>query len=138
MAAQAAEYYSRGKSSWSIGAEVMKEDSGYNALRYMDEPSRDGASIDRADQYQPGMDVHHSSGVYNHLFYLLANQPEWTVNQAFYVMVKANMDYWTPYSTFDQGSCGIINAAKDLGFSVDDVKQSLDQVAINYSNCDVI
>ena len=136
MAAQAAEYYSQGANSWAIGAEIMKEESGYKALRFMDEPSRDGRSIDRADQYHKGMDVHHSSGVYNHLFYLLANQPEWTINQAFHVMVKANMDYWTPYTTFDEGSCGIINAANDLGFSVDDVKQSLDQVAINYSHCD--
>jgi pseudolysin len=135
MAAQAAEYYSVGKSSWTIGAEVMKEDSGYEALRFMEEPSRDGRSIDRADQYRVGMDVHHSSGVYNHLFYLLSNQPEWTVNQAFHVMVKANMDYWTPYSTFDDGSCGIINAVNDLGLSVDDVKQVLDQVKVNYLAC---
>lgn len=137
MAAQAAEYYSAGKSSWTIGADIMKEDSGYIALRFMDEPSRDGRSIDRADQYLKGMDVHHSSGVYNRLFYLLANQPQWTVNQAFHVMVKANMDYWTPYATFDEGSCGIISAAKDLGFSVSDVKQALEQVAINSSECNV-
>lgn len=135
MAAQAAEYYSWGKNSWAIGAEVMKEESGHKALRFMDEPSRDGKSIDRADQYHHGMDVHHSSGVYNRLFYLLANQPKWTVEQAFHVMVKANMDYWTPYSTFEEGGCGIINAARDLGFSVDDVKPVLEEVAIDYTHC---
>ena len=135
MAAQAAEYYSVGKSSWQIGPEIMKEDSGYEALRYMDKPSRDGMSIDVADDYYGGLDVHYSSGVYNHLFYILANQPDWDIRKAFDVMVKANMDYWTPYSTFDEGGCGMLNAAKDLGFSLNDVKKSLSEVTINYQSC---
>lgn len=135
MAAQAAEYYSAGKSSWQIGPEIMKEDSGYDALRYMDKPSKDGRSIDSADEYYGGLDVHYSSGVYNHLFYILANQPEWSLRTAFDVMVKANMDYWTPYSSFIEGGCGILSAAKDLGYSLDAVKQSLTEVAINYQSC---
>ncbi|KTD54982.1 zinc metalloproteinase precursor [Legionella sainthelensi] len=135
MAAQAAEHYSVGKSSWQIGGEIMKESSGYDALRYMDKPSRDGESIDTADEYYSGLDVHYSSGVYNHLFYILANQPNWDTRKAFDVMVKANMDYWTPYSSFDEGGCGVLSAAKDLGFSLNDVKSSLQAVAINYSKC---
>ncbi|RUR20042.1 peptidase M4 family protein [Legionella sp. km535] len=135
MAAQAAEYYSVGKSSWQIGPEIMKEDSGYDALRYMDKPSRDGRSIDVADDYYGGLDVHYSSGVFNHLFYILANQPEWNIRKAFDVMVKANMDYWTPYSTFDEGGCGMLSAAKDLGYNLDDIKKSLSEVTINYQSC---
>lgn len=135
MAAQAAEYYSAGKNSWSIGGEIMKEDSGFDALRYMDKPSRDGDSIDTADEYYGGLDVHYSSGVYNHLFYLMANQPKWNTRLAFDVMVKANMDYWTPYTSFDEGGCGILSAAKDLGYALDDVKVSLKAVAINYDTC---
>jgi len=135
MAAQAAEFYSVGKSSWQIGPEIMKEDSGYDALRYMDEPSRDGMSIDSAEEYYGGLDVHYSSGVYNHLFYILANQPEWTIRKAFDIMVKANMDYWTPYVTFDEGGCGLLSAAKDLGYSQDDVKKSLTEVKINFEAC---
>ncbi len=137
MAAQAAEYYSVGKSSWTIGAEILKEESGYTALRFMDIPSRDGRSIDNAEQYNDEMDVHYSSGVYNRFFYLLANQPQWDVKQAFQVMVKANMDYWTPNSTFAEGGCGVISAANDLGLPTTSVKQVLDQVAISYKNCDV-
>lgn len=137
MAAQAAEYYSLGTSSWLIGPEIMKESSGYDALRYMDKPSRDGQSIDSADEYYGGLDVHHSSGVYNHLFYILAHKPDWSTRTAFDVMVKANMDYWTPYSTFEEGACGILSAAKDLGFSLDYVKQSLSEVNISYSSCSV-
>lgn len=135
MAAQASESYANGTNSWSIGGEIMKEGSGYSVLRYMDKPSRDGASIDRADQYRRGMDVHYSSGVYNRLFYLLANKPGWNVKQAFHVMVKANMDYWTPYSNFEQGACGVISSANDLGLSVDAVKEALNEVVIDYQNC---
>ena len=142
MAAQAAEYYSVGKSSWQIGGEIMKEDSGYDALRYMDKPSRDGASIDTADEYYGGLDVHYSSGVYNHLFYILANQPNWNTRLAFDVMVKANIDYWIPYSTFDEGGEGLVSAITDLVASdpnheqypqgaVCDVQKSLNEVKIS-------
>ncbi|MDI1353123.1 MAG: M4 family metallopeptidase [bacterium] len=135
MAAQAAEDYSAGKSSWQIGPEIMKEDSGYDALRFMDKPSRDGSSIDTADDYYGGLDVHYSSGVYNHLFYVLATRPDWNTRKAFDVMVKANMDYWTPYSSFDEGGCGVLSAAKDLGLSLDDIRTSLSEVKINYQAC---
>lgn len=135
MAAQAAEFYSVGASSWMIGAEIMKEDSGYEALRYMDMPSRDGMSIDKASEYYPGIDVHYSSGVYNHLFYLMSTQPGWDVRKAFDVMVKANMDYWTPNVGFNEAGCGVISAAQDLGFQVADVKAALDKVDVSYATC---
>jgi pseudolysin len=135
MAAQAAEFYTTGTNSWKIGAEVLKETSEFDAVRYMDRPSRDGESIDTADDYYRGMDVHASSGVYNRLFYLIANQPGWDTRKAFDVMVKANMDYWTPYSTFDQGACGILSAAKDLGFEVVGIRAALRQVAVKYGHC---
>jgi pseudolysin len=135
MAAQAAEFYSTGTNNWLIGAEILKEESGLNALRYMDMPSRDGISIDRADQYFSGLGVHYSSGVYNRLFYILANKSNWDTRKAFDVMVKANIDYWTPYSKFDEGGCGVLSAAKDLNYSVEDIKDSLSQVAIRYQQC---
>ncbi|KTC90967.1 M4 family metallopeptidase [Fluoribacter dumoffii] len=148
MAAQAAEYYSVNKSTWQIGGEIMKEDSGYDALRYMDLPSRDGESIDTADEYYGGLDVHYSSGVYNHLFYIMANQPSWNTRLAFDVMVKANMDYWTPYSNFDEGGEGLVSAINDLvaadpnhvrypATAVCDVKKSLNEVKIvtNMDGC---
>jgi pseudolysin len=135
MAAQAAEYYSVEKNTWQIGSEIMKENSGYEALRFMDLPSKDGSSIDSADEYYSGLDVHYSSGVFNHLFYILATQPDWNTRKAFDVMVKANMDYWTPYSSFNEGGCGVMHAAKDLGYSLDDVKKSLDEVNVDIKAC---
>lgn len=135
MAAQAAEYYATGKNDWTIGAELVKKSSGMAAFRYMDKPSRDGRSIDTASQYTPELDVHHTSGVYNRLFYLLSTQPGWDVRRAFEVMLSANADYWTPTSTFDEGACGILDAAKSFNYSVADVKRVLDQVDIHYSDC---
>lgn len=131
MAALAAEFYSSGTSTWQIGSEILKKESGMDALRYFDRPSRDGLSIDSANDYFEGLDVHYSSGVFNRLFYVLANTPGWDVRKAFDVMVKANMDYWIPTTTFDEAGCGVMNAAHDLGYSVGDVKQALRQVSVN-------
>lgn len=135
MAAKAAEYFARGSHDWKIGGDIFKEKSGYEAIRYMDQPSLDGKSIDSADEYYKGMDVHHSSGVYNRLFYLLATTPNWDTHKAFDVMVKANMDYWPPYASFTDGGCGMLNATRDLGYELDDVKAVLAKVAIDYEVC---
>lgn len=138
MASQAAAFYSNGVSTWEIGAEIMKENSGMEVLRYMDKPSRDGESIDSAADYVKDMDVHHSSGVFNRLFYLIATTSGWDTRKAFDVMVKANMDYWTPTTTFDEAGCGVINATNDLGFPVDDVKKALTEVGVNHESCALI
>lgn len=135
MAAQAAEYYLTGSNLWTIGSEITKASFKMEALRYMDMPSRDNYSIDSADQYYPSMDPHLSSGVYNRFFYLLANQPGWDTHKAFDVMVKANMDYWTPYTKYRDGACGVLNAATDLNRPIGDVKKALDGVKIKYNDC---
>ncbi|PJD92916.1 MAG: zinc protease [Legionella sp.] len=132
MAAQAAEYFVYGKASWQIGGDIMK---GRGALRFLHRPSLDGVSIERADRYRRDMDVHHSSGVYNHLFYLLSQRPGWNPGKAFRVMIKANMDYWTPTSNFAEGACGILAASRDLGFGETDVQYALDEVMIEYDDC---
>ncbi|KFN50077.1 M4 family metallopeptidase [Arenimonas composti] len=57
---------------WMIGEKVYANNDGTVALRYMFKPSLDGASY---DCYEPGMgldDVHFTSGVANHFFYLLS------------------------------------------------------------------
>jgi Zn-dependent metalloprotease len=42
------------------------------ALRYMDKPSKDGASLDCWSSRAASVDVHYSSGIANHFFYLLS------------------------------------------------------------------
>lgn len=138
MAAKAAEFYSTKKNTWTIGAEIVKEDSHMEALRYMDIPSRDGESIDSADQYYTGLDVHFSSGVFNRLFYLMATTQGWNSQKAFEVMVAANRYYWIPTTTFTEAGCGVLNAANQLKYSLDDVKQALRKVAIDPDSCPAI
>lgn len=143
MAAQAAELFAYGKSSYQIGPEIMKEEG--TALRYMDVPSKDcngskpgnWCSIDSAKQYFNGLDVHFSSGVYNRAYYTLATTTGWDQRKAFDVMVKANTDYWTSGSTFDQGACGVMQAAKDLGYDTQAVANAFTTVDVNTSQCTV-
>jgi Zn-dependent metalloprotease len=52
-----------------VGEKVWKA----GPLRYMDRPSRDGVSADCWSPAVGSLDVHRSSGVGNHAFYLLAN-----------------------------------------------------------------
>ena len=135
MAAQAAEYYSTGEASWLIGERIVKPDSGLDALRYMEKPSRDGRSIDSAEDYYSGLNVHYSSGVYNRLFYLMANAPGWNARKAFDVMVKANQDYWTPYATFESGACGVLSATADYNYDKQPVLQAIHTVGIKADDC---
>ena len=141
MAAQAAEFYAYGHNSWQIGPEIFKKPD--EALRYMDQPSKDchggkpgrGCSIDTAKQYNNNLDVHYSSGVFNHLFYLLGTANNWDTRKAFDVMVKANMDYWTPNSTFAEAACGVVKAAKDYNYDMDGVAAAMAGVEIDVSSC---
>lgn len=143
MAAQAAEVYAYGvgKNSWEIGPEIFKAEG--EALRYMYQPSKDckggtpgdWCSIDDASQYVADMEVHHSSGVYNHFFYLLGTTEGWNAKKAFDVMVGANMNYWTANTTFSEGACGVISSANDLGYDVNAVKAAFDGVKVDYSAC---
>nr|WP_297099727.1 M4 family metallopeptidase [Thermomonas sp.] len=107
MAGEAAEYYMRGSNDWKVGADIFK---GTGALRYMNNPPLDGSSIDNAANFTSSMDVHYSSGVYNKAFYLLATKTGWNTQKAFQVFARANRDYWTASSTFNQGACGVQTA----------------------------
>jgi len=53
-----------------IGEEIYLGARGY--LRSMSDPRSDGRSIDHYSQYTSGMDVHYSSGLANHVYYLLS------------------------------------------------------------------
>ena len=134
MAGEAAEFYNAGTNDWLIGAQIFK---GSGALRYMDDPTRDGSSIGHASDYTSGMDVHHSSGVYNKAFYTLAHKAGWDTKKAFQVFAVANRDYWTASTNFNTGACGVQRAATDLGFNLSDVVASFQVVGVTASgtNC---
>ncbi|MCH1925626.1 M4 family metallopeptidase [Shewanella sp. C32] len=130
MAGEAVKYYMKGSNDWMVGADIFK---GTGALRYMDVPSRDGRSIDSADDYYNGLDVHFSSGVFNRAFYLLATSSGWDTKKAFEVFAKANQLYWNPNSNFDNAACGVAQAAGDLQYSVDDVTTAFAGVDVDAS-----
>ncbi|WP_445945755.1 M4 family metallopeptidase [Shewanella sp.] len=127
MAGEAAEFYMRGSNDWLVGADIFKASG---ALRYMADPTLDGNSIGHIDDYYDGIDVHHSSGVFNKAFYTLANMPGWNTRSAFQTFVVANQLYWTADSLFWQGACGVKSAATDLGLSADDVVSAFAVVGI--------
>ncbi|MFT4180074.1 MAG: M4 family metallopeptidase [Thermomonas sp.] len=127
MAGEAAEYYMRGSNDWQVGADIFK---GTGALRYMNNPTQDGSSIDNAANYTSSMDVHYSSGVYNKAFYLLATKSGWNTMKAFQAFARANRDYWTASSTFNQGACGVETAAQDLGYTKADVTAAFASVGV--------
>lgn len=128
MAGEAAENYMKGTNDWLVGADIFK---GSGALRYMNNPTQDGRSIGHASNYTSGMDVHHSSGVYNKAFYLLATKAGWSTRKAFEVMTDANRLYWTANSSFNQGACGVEKAATNRGYAVADVTAAFSTVGVS-------
>ncbi len=128
MAGEAAEYYVRGTNDWKVGADIFK---GNGALRYMNNPTLDGSSIDNAANMTSNMDPHYSSGVYNKAFYNLATKSGWNTQKAFQVFARANRDYWTANSTWGNGACGVETAATDLGFTKADVTSAFAGVGVS-------
>ncbi|MDK2126453.1 M4 family metallopeptidase [Parachitinimonas caeni] len=130
MAAQAAEEYMFGKPTFLIGGEIVKGGAD-KALRYMMDPEKDGKSIGHASKFTDRLNVHYSSGVYNKAFALLATTSGWSARKAFEIMVIANKLYWKPNSTFNEGACGVVQAAKDKGYKSEDVVAAFSKVGVS-------
>jgi vibriolysin len=128
MAGEAAEFYMKGSNDWLVGKDIFK---GNGALRYMNNPTQDGRSIDNQSNYYSGMDVHYSSGVYNKAFYNLATTPGWDTQKAFIVMARANQLYWSAGVGWDLAGNGVMDAACDLNYDPYDVKAALAAVGVN-------
>ncbi len=118
IAGEAAKYYLFNKTDWIVGADAAKTSWG---LRSFINPTRDGKQITHTRDYRPNMEVHTSSGPFNHAFYLLSQMKGWDIHKAFDVFVLANKQYWLPESTFEQGAEGLAQAAIDLNYSAADV-----------------
>ncbi|WP_033824100.1 M4 family metallopeptidase [Kitasatospora sp. MBT63] len=104
-------------------------------LRYMDKPSKDGASADYWSSTVGNKDVHYSSGVANHFFYLLSegsgakvingvsyNSPTYTGtavtgigrDKAAKIWYRALTVYMTSTTNYKAARTATQNAAKDL------------------------
>ncbi|MEW1778357.1 M4 family metallopeptidase [Streptomyces sp. NPDC086777] len=104
-------------------------------LRYMDQPSKDGASANYWSSSVKNLDVHYSSGVANHFFYLLSegsgsktingvsyNSPTYngsTVtgigrDKALQIWYKALTTYFTSTTNYKSARTGTLSAAAAL------------------------
>ena len=128
IAGEAAENFMKGSNNFQVGTEIFKANG---ALRYMYNPPLDSRSINNAANFTSTMDVHHSSGLYNKAFYLLATKTSWNVQKAFQVTVDANRLYWTASSTFNQGACGVETAAVNRGYVKADVTAAFTVVGVS-------
>ena len=139
-AAQVSEFYARGKSSWMICDDVSKNGV---PRRYMETPKKDCApgmtpyecSIDSAEDYREGMNIHGLAGVYNRMFFVLSHTKGWDVRKAFSILLKANSTYWTSDLTFQEGACGMMQAAKDLSYDTTAVSDAFKAVDIDTGKC---
>ncbi len=117
-----------------IGEEIDINGDG-TPLRYMDKPSKDGASKDYWSSGLGGVDVHYSSGPANHFFYLLSEgSGSKTINgvtydsptsngstvtgigrtKALQIWYKALTTYMTSTTKYAQARTATLNAASAL------------------------
>jgi Zn-dependent metalloprotease len=113
---------------WKVGEDVWTPASPGDAVRYMDDPARDGASLDWYPDYT-GQDVHYSSGIANLAFALLSKGgthprgkstiavPAVGVQVAGQIWYNANRDLMTASTTFAQAKTYMEQAASQLGYS---------------------
>jgi Zn-dependent metalloprotease len=96
-----------------------------DALRYLDDPTRDRRSIDNYANYPKQTSVHYSSGISNNAFYLLTNGGKNKTSgievadgigmeKGLKIFGRALIHYMTPGTTFAQARIACIDAATDL------------------------
>ncbi|MEU2352710.1 M4 family metallopeptidase [Streptomyces misionensis] len=122
------------KGDYLIGEKININGDG-TPLRYMDKPSKDGGSADYWSSSVGNLDVHYSSGVANHFFYLLSegsgaktvngvsyNSPTYngsTVtgigrDKALQIWYKALTTYFTSTTNYKSARTGTLSAASAL------------------------
>ncbi|MER7916338.1 MULTISPECIES: M4 family metallopeptidase [unclassified Streptomyces] len=131
------EFYANNSSDpgdYLIGEKININGDG-KPLRYMDKPSKDGGSADYWSSSVGDQDVHYSSGVANHFFYLLSEgSGAKTVNgvdydsptkdgstvtgigrdKALQIWYKALTSYFTSTTNYADARKGTLSAATDL------------------------
>ncbi|MEQ1566189.1 MAG: M4 family metallopeptidase [Myxococcota bacterium] len=99
--------------TWKVGETITKPAFG-DALRFMDNPPADGASIGNYADYYSGIDVHYSSGIANKAFYLMSTSGSMSIQDAGDIWFRALTFYMTPSTTFAQARDATNQAALDL------------------------
>ncbi|MFD5760160.1 M4 family metallopeptidase [Streptomyces sp. NPDC127044] len=131
------EFYANNASDpgdYLIGEKININGDG-TPLRYMDKPSKDGGSADYWSSSVGNLDVHYSSGVANHFFYLLSegsgaktingvsyNSPTYNGtavtgigrDKALQIWYKALTTYFTSTTNYKSARTGTLSAASAL------------------------
>ncbi|MFF5142293.1 M4 family metallopeptidase [Streptomyces sp. NPDC013157] len=131
------EFYANNSSDvgdYLIGEKIDINGDG-SPLRYMDKPSKDGGSADYWSSSVKNLDVHYSSGVANHFFYLLSegsgaktingvsyNSPTYSGStvtgigraKALQIWYKALTTYFTSTTNYKSARTGTLSAAAAL------------------------
>jgi vibriolysin len=109
--------------TWKIGEDILPP-----ALRYMNDPAADGASLDFWTSGAGNVDVHYSSGIANLAFYLMSQGgthprgkssvvvPGIGMDKAIRVFYKANTDIMTSGTNFAAARTACAQAAGQLGY----------------------
>ncbi|WNG13271.1 M4 family metallopeptidase [Cystobacter fuscus] len=111
---------------WKVGEDAWTPANGSgDALRYMDDPTKDGYSIDHYSNYPKQTEVHGSSGIANNAFYLVTeggkNRTSGLgvdggigMDKSQKIFGRALTTYMTPNTTFAQAREATVQAATDL------------------------
>jgi len=99
--------------TWMVGEDIALPALGA-ALRYMDDPTADGVSIDHYSNYYAGIDVHYSSGIANKFFYVIATGGSFDIETAAEMWYRALTLYMTPSTTFSDARGATVDATTDL------------------------
>ena len=126
--ATAVEYYASANGATTtpdywIGEDVWTPRTADDALRYMDDPIKDGDSIDNYANYSDGLNVHLSSGIANNAFYLLSEGGTHRlggkvtgigINKAEKIFYRALTAYMINSESFSMARKDTVKAAIDL------------------------
>ncbi|WP_394835242.1 M4 family metallopeptidase [Pendulispora rubella] len=134
---QVVEWYAAGKvvsaGTWQVGEDVYTPNKAGDALRYLNDPKKDGRSLDYYPDFTSGVDVHYSSGISNLAFYLLSQggtHPRGKtttqvtgigIEKAAQIFYRANTSLFTASTTFSQAKTWTAQAAQQLGYSTAEV-----------------
>ncbi|MBL8150434.1 MAG: M4 family metallopeptidase [Blastocatellia bacterium] len=131
---------------WKIGEDIFTPGQEGDALRYMDDPTKDNYSIDHYSNYPRQTEVHGSSGIANNAFYLLVNGGTNRTSgisvaggigmeKGAKIFYRALSFYMTPNTNFAGAREATIKAATDLfganSTEVQKVKESWTAVGVN-------
>ncbi len=138
--------------TWKLGEDIYTPGTSGDALRYLNNPTKDGSSRDYyPERYTGSADaggVHINSGIANLAFYLLVeggkhprnktsvNVTQIGLSKAEQIFYRAQTTYLTPSSNFEAARAATAQAAKDLygDDEHDAVHEAWDAVGVPGSN----